>query len=274
MRRYIVPYFIYSAVALLCIFLQSGIFSYLQIFHAKPDLLLLFVVLGGLKSDWKNGFAGGIVLGFWIDLLNGGYFGTNMVVYSLIGMICGVLGKRFPDRTYEGYFFTAVAASLCAGFLHLTVFQIIGATFPLWQTIIGTILPMAFYTSLISFLCLPLVFLYRRRKGSKIGRIDLLGNGVIFVRGNEKVDMAKVARYRAAAAKEKRGRREQGRRRAYEQKKRQSAAGDKIRRGAADPVRRGTEKTMRSSGSISPQSRNSGGSRKQPKKQNSPRRKP
>ncbi len=274
MRRYIVPYFIYSAVALICIFLQSEVFSYLQIFHAKPDLLLLFVVLGGLKSDWKNGFAGGLALGFWIDLLNGGYFGTNMVVYSLVGMICGVLGQRFPDRTYEGYFFTVVAASLGAGFLHLMVFQIIGADFPLWQTIIGTILPMTFYTSLISFLCLPLVFLYRRGKGSKIGRIDLLGNGVIFVRGNEKVDMAKVARYRAAAAKEKRGRQERERRRAYEQKKRQTAAGGKVRRGADDGVRRGTEKTTRSQGEVSPRVRNSGGPRKQPQKRNSPRRKP
>ena len=274
MRRYIVPYLIYSGAALLCVFLQSAFFSYLQIFHTKPDLLLLLVVLGGLKSDWKNGFAGGILLGFWIDLLNGGYFGTNMVVYSLLGMVCGVLGKRFPDRTYEGYFFTAVAASLCAGFLHLTVFQIIGAGFPLWQTVIGTVLPMTFYTSLIAFFCLPFIFFYRRRKGSKIGRIDLLGNGVIFVRGQEKVDMAKVARHRAAVAKEKNRNRERERRRAYEQKKRRAASGDKVRRGASGSVRPTAERPEQRKGSASPYNRSGGSPRKQPRKQNSPRRKP
>lgn len=273
MRRYIVPYLIYSAVALACIFLQAEVFSYLHIFHAKPDLLLLIVVLSGLKSDWKNGFAAGIVLGFWIDLLNGGYFGTNMVVYSLIGMFCGVLGKRFPDRTYEGYFFTAVAAALCAGFLQLVVFQIVGAQFPLWQTIIGTILPMTFYTSLISFLCLPLVFLYRRRKGRKIGRIDLLGNGVIFVRGNEKVDMAKVARHRAAAAKEKRIRWEKERRRAYEQKKKQDS-GEKIRRGADSAARSSAYNAARSNDKKSLPGRNSARPQRQTRKQDGRRRKP
>jgi sRNA-binding protein len=133
---------------------------------------------------------------------------------------------------------------------------------------------MTFYTSLISFLCLPFIFLYRRSKGRKIGRVDLLGNGVIFVRGNEKVDMVKVARYRAATAKEKIARRERERRRAYEQKKQQAATGAKVRRGAGSNVRRGTEKTERSNGRNRPLSRSNGVPRKQPKKQDGPRRKP
>lgn len=274
MRRYIIPYLIYSAAALVCIFLQSEVFAYLQIFNAKPDLLLLLVVMSGLKSDWKNGFAAGIVLGFWIDLLNGGYFGTNMVVYSIIGMICGLVGKRFPDRTYEGYFFTAVAATICDGFLNLFAFQIVGAKMPVWQTIIGTILPMTFYTSLIAFICLPLVFLYRRHKGRKIGRIDLLGYGVIFVRGNEKVDMAKVARRQAAVAKEKRVRLEQERRRAYEQKKRKATADGKVRRGAQEDGSRRPERAVKNYSRKPAQERSSGYPRKQPRKQDGSRRKP
>lgn len=192
MIRLVVPYLIYSAVALICIFLQSELFSCIEIFNAKPDLLILLVVLSGLKSDWKNGIAAGLVLGFWLDLWTGGYFGMNMVVYGLIGGACGVLGTRFPDRTYEGYFFTIVAMTLFAGFLSLTVFNLLGADMPIGQSIAGIIFPMTFYTALISFLCLPLVWVYRRINGRKIGRIDLLGNGVIFVRGNEKVDMEAV----------------------------------------------------------------------------------
>lgn len=274
MRRYIIPYLIYTVAALVCIFLQSEVFAYLQIFNAKPDLLLLLVVMSGLKSDWKNGFAAGIVLGFWIDLLNGGYFGTNMVVYSIIGMICGVVGKRFPDRTYEGYFFTVVTAAICAGFLNLFIFQIVGAKIPVWQTIIGTILPMTFYTGLIAFICLPLVFLYRRHKGRKIGRIDLLGYGVIFVRGSEKVDMAKVARRQAGVAKEKRTRWEQERRRAYEQKKRKAAAGGKVRRGAQGNSNRRSERAVKKDVRKPAQDGKSGYPRKQPRKQDGRRRKP
>lgn len=253
MMRFIIPYLIYSVAALLCIFLQSEVFSYLQIFNAKPDLLFLLVMMSGLKTDWKNGFAAGIILGFWIDLLNGGYFGTNMVVYALIGVICGMVGKRFPDRTYEGYFFSAVVASLFAGFLDLIVFLIVGVSLPVWQTIIGTILPMTFYTSLIAFLCLPLVFLYRRQNRRKIGRIDLLGNGIIFVRGNEKVDMTKIARQRAVAAKEKRARLDRERRQAYEHRKKQQSNSGKVRRGAGQESDRSEQQTAKSGRSAAQQ---------------------
>ena len=241
-RRYLIPYLIYSAMTLACIFLQTAVFNSLQIFHAKPDLLLLIVVISGLKSDWKNGLAAGLTAGFWIDLLNGGYFGTNMIVYALIGAVCGAVGKRFPDRTYEGYFFSAVIAVLLAGFLNLAVFHIVGANLPVGQTIAGTILPMTFYTSLIAFLCLPLILLYRRRKGRKIGRIDLLGNGVIFVRGNEKVDMAKVARQRQLAAKDHRARLDRERRDAYARRKQTGTGAGKVRRGAGQSG--GKAKTM------------------------------
>ena len=224
MMRYVIPYLIYSLAALACIFLQSEMFSNLQIFNAKPDLLLLVVLMSALKTDWKNGIAVGLLMGFWIDLLNGGYFGSNMVVYALIGGGAGVLGQRFPNRTYEGYFFLSVLASLLSGFLMLFVFQLVGANPPVGQSIAGIILPMTFYTSLIAFLFLPVVWIHRHRSGRKIGRIDLLGNGVIFVRGNEKVDMKNLAAYRAREKQRKMQHKREDRRRHYDKKKKVAAA--------------------------------------------------
>lgn len=209
MIRFAVPYLIYSVAALACIFLQSELFNPLQIFHAKPDLLLIILVFSALKTDWKNGVALGLLLGFWLDLFNGMYFGSSMVTYGLIGAAFGFLGTRFPDRTYEGYFFSVTAAALLSGFLMLTVLNLVGAGLPTGQSVFGIIFPMTFYTALITFFCLPVVFFYRRRKGRKIGRIDLIGNGVIYVRGDEKVDLnaVKERRKRSALRREKQERR-------------------------------------------------------------------
>lgn len=204
MMRYVIPYLIYSAVALCGILLQSALFSHLEIFNAKPDLLLLIVLMSGLKSDWKNGIVVGLLIGFWIDLFNAGYFGMNMVVYAVIGAICGLVGMKFPNRTYEGYFFTAVMASLLSGSLTLVLFHLLGAHFPVGQSIAGIIIPMTFYTSLMAFLFLPFVWIYRRLPGRKIGRIDLIGNGVIFVRGNEKVDAKMLEAHRRKQAQKRR----------------------------------------------------------------------
>ena len=246
MIRFVVPYILYSAIALVCIFLQSQLFSHVQIFNAKPDLLLLVLVMSSLKSDWKNGAAVGLLLGFWIDLVNAAFFGTNMVVYALVGTVCGLVGERFPNRTYEGYFFSVVVASLLSGFMTLAVFQMVGADLPTGQTIFGTIIPMTFYTSLLAFLGLPLIFLYRRGRGRQIGRIDLLGNGIIFVRGNEKVDMKKVVRDREESRRRRGEARRRkvaqiGNRRDYLSRNSRGGRGSSLkdRRGAGDaPARR------------------------------------
>ena len=203
MIRYVVPYFLYSLAALICIILQSEVFVHLQIFHARPDLLLLLVVMSAMKSDWKNGIAVGLLLGFWIDLMNAAYFGSNMVVYGLVGAAFGLLGTKFPHRTYEGYFFSAVAGSLMSGILMLMVLLLLGSPIPVGNTIGGIILPMTFYTSLIAFLGLPLIWFHRQNNRRKIGRIDLIGNGVIFVKGNETIDAKKLAARRSYSQRRK-----------------------------------------------------------------------
>ncbi|MBQ1251990.1 MAG: rod shape-determining protein MreD [Firmicutes bacterium] len=192
MSRFVVPYLLYSIAALVCIFLQQEVFVHLQIFHAKPDLLLLLVVMSALKTDWKNGVAVGLLLGFWIDLMNAAYFGTNMVVYGLVGAAFGALGTRFPHRTYEGYFFTAVAGTLLSGLLMLATLNMLGMPIKAVPTIGGIILPMTFYNAILAFLGLPLVWFHRQNNRRKLGRIDLVGGGVIFVRGNEPIDMEKI----------------------------------------------------------------------------------
>ena len=217
MIRYVVPYLLYSLAALICIFLQSEVFVHLQIFHARPDLLLLLVVMSAMKSDWKNGIAVGLLLGFWIDLMNAAYFGSNMVVYGLVGAVFGLLGTKFPHRTYEGYFFSAVAGSLMSGILMLMVLRLLGSPIPVGSTIGGIILPMTFYTSFIAFLGLPLIWFHRRNNRRKIGRIDLIGNGVIFVRGNETIDMKKVAARRSASRRSKSPRQKHDKKRSVQQ---------------------------------------------------------
>lgn len=230
MIRYVVPYVLYSIAALVCIFLQSVVFVHLKIFNVVPDLLLIVVVLSALKSDWKNGVAVGLLLGFWIDLMNAAYFGTNMVAYSMVGAVFGLVGTKFPHRTYEGYFFSVLAGSFMSGFLMLMLLSLLGATVPSGQTIGGIILPMAFYTALMMFLGLPLIWFHRSNNRRKIGRIDLIGNGVIFVKGNEVIDLKRLAARREAYRRKKSPRQKHDKKRAAEQAEARRKSGNRNRK--------------------------------------------
>lgn len=230
MIRYVVPYVLYSIAALVCIFLQSIVFVHLKIFNVVPDLLLIVVVLSALKSDWKNGVAVGLLLGFWIDLMNAAYFGTNMVAYSMVGAVFGLVGTKFPHRTYEGYFFSVLAGSFMSGFLMLMLLSLLGAIVPSGQTIGGIILPMAFYTALMMFLGLPLIWFHRSNNRRKIGRIDLIGNGVIFVKGNEVIDLKRLAARREAYRRKKSPRQKHDKKRAAEQAEARRKSGNRNRK--------------------------------------------
>lgn len=186
--RIIMPYLLYTAMFLLALFLQAEIFPYLQIFGAKPDLLLLIVVFSAIKTDWRNGLLVGLMAGFWLDALTGTYFAVNILVYGVIGACFGATAKRINYASYYSGFFATLVATVGGGLLMMLCLQLIGGGLPFLRTISGTIIPVTFYNLLLVIISVPLAFLRRRNHGLKVAYIDLYGNGIVMARGNEIVD--------------------------------------------------------------------------------------
>ncbi len=110
-----------------------------------PDTLMIFVIFFGLFSGIRLGIEAGLVCGFIKDVLGVGVFGLNILVFGLIGLICGAL----TDKVYKEHIVTQFAivfmVSLIVSGLHL------------WH---------ALYTALVA----PLVFLLMQKlfKGSEM----------------------------------------------------------------------------------------------------------
>ncbi|HIZ77729.1 MAG TPA: rod shape-determining protein MreD [Firmicutes bacterium] len=204
MMLYIVPYLFYSLLGLCGIFLQAEFFSFIEIFHTKPDLILIFTVIAAIKTGWKNGGLAGAVMGFWVDLFIGGYFGVNIVVFGCTGMLFGFLAKRIKLNFYPGHFFSVCAGTLFSGFLYLICLNLIGVGLPWLSSIGGIIVPTAFYNAVLMLLAMPFIYLYRRFRGTKIAYVDLTGGGIILTSNNTPVDQSVIKRKKSNRKKRER----------------------------------------------------------------------
>lgn len=192
MMLYIIPYLFYSLLALLGIFLQGEFFSFIPIFGVKPDLLLIIALLAGLHTGEKNGAVAGAIVGFWADLLIAGYFGIHILVYALIGFLAGAIKNKKIFKTYPGYFFVILLASLASGILFVVGYTLVGANYGFWQSIFAVTIPYTLYNCILVVIFFPAIFIYRRYHGLRIGYVDMFGGGVILISGNRRVDLAYV----------------------------------------------------------------------------------
>ena len=110
-----------------------------------PDTLMVFVIFFGLFSGIRLGTEAGLVCGFIKDVLGVGVFGLNILVFGLIGLICGALTDKVYKENIITQFSIVFMASLIVSGLHLG---------------------HALYTALVA----PLIFLLMQKlfKGSEI----------------------------------------------------------------------------------------------------------
>ncbi len=148
--RPLMPYLIYSLVILVAIFLQAEIFSSLEIFGAKPDLLIIIVIVNAIKTDFSTGVLVGVLAGFIEDFLIGSYFGLNIIVLGALGGVFGYLKGKIHLNTFFAHFFAIFAGTMGAGLLYAILLAIVAGNVSVWQSFAGIVIPMTFYNLLIS----------------------------------------------------------------------------------------------------------------------------
>lgn len=184
MIRFLLPYVLYTLVILAAILLQSHLFSSLQIFGVKPDLLMILVIANAIRNDIATGVIVGLMAGLIEDLLVGSYFGLNILVLGLLGGILGYVKNKINLNTFFAHFLAVFAGTMGAGFLYALLLAIVGANVPLGQSIAAIVVPMTFYNLLVLLIVGPLVYYLHLRLGLHLKKVNLLGRGPTLVRRN------------------------------------------------------------------------------------------
>ncbi|NQT23103.1 MAG: rod shape-determining protein MreD, partial [Candidatus Omnitrophica bacterium] len=100
-------------LVLLVLLLFEALTSSLTAFNQiRPDLYLVLTVFFGLFYGITIGIECGLICGFINDILGTGVFGSNMLIFGLLGLICGAVSEKVYKENFLVQMLITFTASL------------------------------------------------------------------------------------------------------------------------------------------------------------------
>jgi len=94
LRRYITIF----VLLIINFLLQTTVFRYIEIAHMVPNLILVVTVAAGLLYGRKCGIFAGVISGLLTDALYGSVIGIGILIYSVVGYLCGAASKLYFEE--------------------------------------------------------------------------------------------------------------------------------------------------------------------------------
>lgn len=139
-------------ILLLALLAQITVMNRFRIFGARPDLMVICVTFFGLFFGRSAGFETGLAAGALTDLYSLDYFGINMFVYGITGILAGSLESSFAKeskRSQALLVFFCTAFSMCLHFCLASVFSR-SVSFGFLDYFMACIVPVGLYTAIVS----------------------------------------------------------------------------------------------------------------------------
>lgn len=133
--------------------LQSSFFSHLQLFGARPDLILGLVVAVAIIAGPREGILAGLLGGFLVDLYRGTFIGLSIPGKVLTGLAVGFV----PKRVYADNLLVPIFTGLVALILDQFTFLFLGQSFGLGQGIWISVRRFTFFGAGYTALLMPFI---------------------------------------------------------------------------------------------------------------------
>lgn len=137
---------------LIVLLIQVGTGPLLEVFHVRPDLILIYCLLVTLRHGRIAGLATGFLLGLALDFLSLGYLGVYALCKSSLSFWTGVcLDNRVGSVALGWWLFILAVASVLQG-LAVGILAPQGLDPVLGAFILQIVLPGTLYTSIAGLL--------------------------------------------------------------------------------------------------------------------------
>lgn len=141
--------FVALITILLCMYLDSIVFTRIHLFDIRPDAMLAATVSFAVITGSLSGAVFGAAGGFLMDVL----FGRSLGLYAALYMIAGLCAGFFYKKFYADNLIVPAAAAAIAGFVKDFILALIlvigGAKFSFAGILLRYILPCAVLSGML-----------------------------------------------------------------------------------------------------------------------------
>jgi rod shape-determining protein MreD len=136
-----------------CLLLESSVLVHFTIFGAKPDLLLVGVVLVGLLQGKKEALSKGFIVG-----LIGRFVGSNALVKALVGFLSGQVEREIVKENVVIAVSMVWVFTIVNHLLYGALMIVLGNANILGLDYLRTLLTSAFYNGLLTIVVFPIFY--------------------------------------------------------------------------------------------------------------------
>ena len=136
--------------------LQPTIVPRLAIGGIQPDLFLVLVFGLSLSAGAELATGAGFLIGLYQDTLSGAPLGLNAFTLSLVGFLVSRLSRQLRTAQLPARFTLLFLAGVVSGLTTLLVLRFFEVLRPLSSSLLGTVLPGAFYTAVLGIALLDI----------------------------------------------------------------------------------------------------------------------
>ncbi len=147
----------YLLVFLLFLVTQTVFVPFIEIAGVRPDVLLIFLVIFGMKRERIVGTVSGFGIGLIQDLFTAGFLGANALVKTLTGFLVQPFSSEKSRETAVGFGWRFFWLAFLHDLLLSWIFAW-GNTMSVWFFLVRFVVPGAVYSTvaaLIVFALLP-----------------------------------------------------------------------------------------------------------------------
>lgn len=153
-KREIIKWALYSLVLLICYTIQSAP-RFLQIYGAKPMLIISLAICVAMFEGEFAGSLFGVVCGLFMDLYSSKFFGFYSILCLLLCLTCALLISFFVQRKLWSSVLMALGSITIISLADLFFFHILWGHDGILNMLLRVFLPNILYTTLVT----PILYL-------------------------------------------------------------------------------------------------------------------
>lgn len=133
--------------------LQPTLLNYIKIFHVKPNLFLIYIVLAAFFCGKRDGAIIGAVFGIMLDLLLGKLVGLHAILYMYFGFLFGLISENILKKpTVLISLLAVLVTSLFTGGIEYLFRSFTVTEIPFTYACINILLPETIYSTVFTIL--------------------------------------------------------------------------------------------------------------------------